>query len=297
MKQFAIKKILVPVDFSYSSLKAINPAVLLAKLTKAEITLVHVIDVLPSTAPAFYFSTAGSPAYENDLTDASNRQLNKLALTMKKKGVEKVNLLSVRGRTHKEIIRSGKKIKADLIVMGTHGASGFSDFFMGSNTYRVVSHAECPVLSVQKHIRIYDFKNILVPFRDKAHSREKVMYAIEMARIYGAALQVLGLDTLGGKAHVKKMTREAEQIKKIVEGFGVKCKIKVVTASYMGDTVLKYAKQINADLIMAGADMDKVSISEYVIGPFIQQIVNHSPIPVLSIRTLFNTDTIDLRFY
>lgn len=45
------------------------------------------------------------------------------------------------------------------------------------------------------------------------------------------------------------------------------------------------------------SDMDKVSISEYFIGPFTQQIVNHSYIPILSIRPTFNTDTVDLRFY
>ncbi len=297
MKPFEIRKILIPVDFSAPSLKAIKPGIQLAKLCKAEVTLIHVVDILPSTADSLRYIVPGSPAYENDLTDMSNDKLSKLAESMKKKGVEKVNVLSVKGQTYKEIVRFSKKVKADMIVMGTHGISGFSEFFMGSNAFRVVSHAECPVLTVQKHISSQDFKNIIVPFRDKTHSREKINYAITMAKIYGATIHVLGVDTEGTKSHLKKMTLEGEQIKKIVEKFGVKCKLNVVAGSFLADTILKYAKKINADLIVVTSDMDKVSISEFFMGPFAQQIVNHSHFPVLSIRPTFNTDTINLRFY
>ncbi len=88
--------------------------------------------------------------------------------------------LIVTGRTHKLIIKTAKKLKVDIIVMGTHGASGIREFIGGSNTYRVTSDSECPVLSIQKHIKKPEFKNILVPFTDRAHSREKVDYAIKM---------------------------------------------------------------------------------------------------------------------
>ncbi len=284
MNPFEIKKILIPIDFSYSSLKAISPAVLLAKLTKAEITLVHVINLLPSTIPAFYFSVPGGPVYESNLKNTSNEQLNKLALTIKKKGVEQVNTISVSGQTYKEIVKLSKKIKADIIIMGTHGASGFSEFLAGSNTFRVISQAQCPVLSVQKHITIHDFKHIIVPFRDNPHSREKVNIAIAIAKIYGATLHVLGVDTEGSKSHLKKILLEGEQIKRIVEEFGVKCQLKVISESFLADTVLKYAENAHADLIIVTSDMDKVSVSEYFMGPFAQQVINHSKIPVLSIK-------------
>ena len=297
MKAFEINKILIPIDFSKSSLNAINPAVELAKSTNAEITLVHVLEVLQPTAPPFHYIFPISPAYENDITDISNKHLNKLGEAIKKKGVRKVNIVSIPGRTHKEIVRLSKEIKADIIIMGTHGISGFSEFFIGSNAFRVVSSAECPVLSVQQQSKVKAFKNILIPFRDKPRSREKINYAIKMAEIYGATLHVLGVDTDGGKTHFKKMTLEGQQIKGIVESFGVKCNLKLITEPFLGDTVLKYAKEIKADLIIITSDLDKVSISEYFMGPFAQQIVNHSHVPVLSIRPVFNTDTIDLRFY
>ncbi len=297
MKTFEIKKILIPIDFSQPSLRAINPAVSLAKLTKAEITLIHVIDILPSTASAFYYAVPASPAYENDLIDVSNQHLNELAQTIKKKGIEKVNIRSVTGRPHKEIVKLSKKIKADIIIMSTHGASGFTEFFIGSNTSRVVSHALCPVLSIQKHITKSHFKDIIVPFRYKLHSREKVDYAIFIAKMYGATLHVLGVDTEGSKSNLRKMTLEGEKVKKSIEVSGVKCKLKVVSESYLADSVLKYAKTISADLIIITSDMDKVSVSEYFMGPFAQQIVNHSPIPVLSIRPAFKNDTNDLPYY
>ena len=61
---------------------------------RQKITLLHVIDILPFNAPSFYLPILGSLIYENDLTEMSNQHLNKLALAMKKKGVEKINIYS-----------------------------------------------------------------------------------------------------------------------------------------------------------------------------------------------------------
>lgn len=297
METLVIKRILVPVDFSKPSLVAINQAISLAKKTNAEIILVHVIDALKTTAPAFYYAVPGSPEFEHDLIDYSNKELNKIADRIKKKGVAKVKYMSVRGQIYKEVVKLSKKAKVDIIVMGTHGISGFKEFFMGSNAFRVVSHAECPVLSIQKHTLSDEFKNIIVPFNDQPHSREKINYAIDMAILYGAVLHVLAVDTESDNEHFNKLMLQGEQIKDIVTEYGVKCELTVLQGAFVGDTVLDYAKKRKGDLIVVTSDMDRVSISEYIMGPFAQQIVNHSPIPVLSIRPTFNTDTVDLRFY
>ena len=298
MSFYQIKRILIPLDFSKTSLKALDHAAHLAKLCDAEITLLHVPESLSVMSNSGYFDPPDfHEEYEKNISDQSDAKLGEIAAQLKKKGIAKVDTLTVIGNPKKEILKVSKNIKADLIVMGTHGTSGIKEFFVGSNTFSIIKDAKCPVLSVQQDQKKPGFNNILVPFRDKPHSREKVNYAIDLGLLYKATIHVLGIDTEFTKAHKTKIEREAEQIKKIIEKRGLTCKVKVISNTYLAETLLKHAADIGADLIISMSDLDKTSITEYFSGPYAQQIVNHSPIPVFSIRPQFNPDTIDLRFY
>ncbi|MEO8151241.1 MAG: universal stress protein [Bacteroidia bacterium] len=297
MSTFSVKKILVPIDFSANSIKALDYAARLAKLTQAEIMLAHVVETMPVTSDPFRFSNPEIQSYDSIIMDSSTKHLKQVADEYANKNGIAINAVSLTGRTHREIVSFSEKIKSDLIVMGTHGVSGFREFIAGSNTFRVVSDVMCPVLSVQEKSGSPDFKNILVPFRDKPHSREKVNYAIELAKIYGATLHIIGIDTEQSEEHLRRIQLEADQIIDIIGKSGLTGKLKVVSADYRSELVLDYAKEVNADLLVVMADMDRDSLKEYFIGPFVQQVVNHSTIPVFSIRPKFNTDTVDLRFY
>ena len=294
MKQGGIKKILVPMDFSETSVKALDYAEALAKNTGADILLLHVIENVYATTDPFYAAVPREPVYENDLRKISNEGLEKAAEAIGSNGEFKIKKLSATGRTHKEIIKVSEEENADIIVMGTHGVSGFREFVMGSNTYRVVSDSKRPVLSIQSKGKDYNFKKILVPFTDRPHSREKVMYAIKMAKIYGSTLYVLGINDGGTKAHAKKIALEAAQIENISEDHGVKCKVSVVSAPRSVKTILQHAKKIKADLIVSTGDSSKQDITEYFSGSLSQQIVNHSPVPVLSVHAKFNPKTVAL---
>jgi nucleotide-binding universal stress UspA family protein len=298
MSYYKVNKILIPLDFSKTSLKALDHATYLAKLCDAEINLLHVPESLSVNTGNGYFSPpAFHEDYEKEITEQSNKKLNDIADRLKKKSKVRVNTLTVIGNPKNEILNFSKKIKADLIVMGTHGISGIKEFFIGSNTFSIIKDAKCPVLSIQRNQKNPGFENILVPFRDKPHSREKINYAIDLGLLYGSTIHVIGIDTEFNKAHKRKIELEAEQIKKLVEKKGLTCKVKVISNPYLADVILKHATQTGADLIISMSDMDRENITEYFSGPFAQQIVNHSPIPVLSIRPQFNPDTIDLRFY
>lgn len=291
-----IKKILIPVDFSGTGIKVLEQATLMAKKTNAEIILLTVV-----TGP---FGNAGSDdirisvynnnKYEVLIAIEAEKQMNLIKDKLLKEGVRKVTyLIKKAGTPYKEIISVANKAKADIILMGTHGVSGFREFVLGSNTFKVVSEAKCPVLSIQKHTKTAGFKNILLPFRDKPHSREKVDYAIGMAKIYGATLHVLGVSYDPASAGVKKMPLEAQQIKRIAEKQGVKCTEEVVHGNYVAKFIFNHAKKVKADLIVMMADLDKMRISQYIVGPVVQQIVNHSKIPVLSIHPIINPNAIE----
>jgi universal stress protein A len=140
-----IKHILVPLDFSTPSEKALEYAVSLAKQFGAKLTLLNVVE--PIATPDFaYFPLA----MENDKVMAQAKQ--ELERVRAKVGIDKrlVEKILVRnGAAYREITNAAKTLKVDLIVISTHGYSGLAHVFMGSTAERVVRHAECPVLVVR----------------------------------------------------------------------------------------------------------------------------------------------------
>jgi nucleotide-binding universal stress UspA family protein len=298
MTPFRIRRILVPLDFSKTSLYALDHAAHMAKRYDAEIILLHAVESVPVVTERGYFDAMAYAAeYEKGLVEESQKHLAAVAARIRKKGGGEVRCLTATGRAYAVVTETAKKSKASLIVMGTHGVSGFREFFIGSNAYRVVQEARCPVLTISRAAKKPGFSNILVPFRDKPHSREKVDYAIGLARTYGAAVHVLAVDPSGSRSGKRKLQLEAAQILRIVKQAGVAGTLKVITGLYHADVILRHARARNCDLIVSMSDSDRMDISEYFKGPYAQQIVNHSPVPVLSIRPTFNPDTIDFRFY
>jgi len=295
MSSFNIKKILIPVDFSGTGIKVLDQAILMAKKAKAKITLLTVLEGPFGNTGHDYISTSivNSDKHEGLIAKEADKRMKELKEKLLKQGLREVEYLIEKGTPYKKILSVAKKIKADIIVMGTHGVSGFREFVIGSNTFRVVSEAKCPVLSVQKPTKSAGFKNILLPFRDRSHSREDVDYGISLAKLYGATLHILGISYDAASAGVKKLPLEAQQIKRIAEKQGVNCTEEIMKGNYAAKFIFNQAKRTKADLIVLMSDLDRSSISEFIIGPVIQQIINHSPIPVFSIHPIINPSVIE----
>jgi nucleotide-binding universal stress UspA family protein len=144
-----ITRILVPLDFSHPSLQALDYASALAGRLKAELVVLHALEPI-------YYPTAGDmygPTYNMDfvyreLERAAGEQLSRVAATLRKKRLAVRTLLRV-GTAPDTIVESAKRLKADLIIMSTHGRTGFSHVLMGSVAERVVRSATCPVLTVR----------------------------------------------------------------------------------------------------------------------------------------------------
>ena len=141
-----LKRILVPIDFSKISQKALEYAVPLAKQFEAKITLLHAFE--PPPYPMVF------PMCEEFPIEPLEKELNTLA----KKTIEPQFLkeVIVRVGTAFEVITNlARDCEADLIVITTHGHTGLKHVFLGSTAERVVRHAPCPVLVVRK--REHDF--------------------------------------------------------------------------------------------------------------------------------------------
>jgi nucleotide-binding universal stress UspA family protein len=294
MSTFEIKKILVPVDFSGTGEKVLEQVVMMAEKTKSSITLLTVLDgPLSNAGPdLFGLATSDGVKYEDAIMGWVKQHMEAFKKKLHTGGASNVDYIVEKGSAYKKIVATAQKINADIIVMGTHGVSGVREFVVGSNAFRVVSEAQCPVLTIQKHITKPGFKDILLPFRDKAHSREKVDYAIDIANLYGASIHVLGISYDTDPSEVKKIQLEADQTISIIKKAGVNCTEEVIEGDYKENLIFEHAKMVKADLIIAMSDLDKMEISEFVSGPFIQHLVNHSNIPVLSIRPKYNPNPV-----
>ncbi len=142
-----IQKVLCPTDFSQPSREGLTAAAELALHFGSDLVLVHALPVLPALPPDpnFVFNV---PEYELALHADANERLRKLAEEMAAKGI-KTRTLVGHGDAGSEIVRIGKEESAGLIVIATHGATGWRHVVFGSVAEKVVRLAHCPVLTVR----------------------------------------------------------------------------------------------------------------------------------------------------
>lgn len=144
---FSIQKILVPVDFSKCSLKALRYASAFAAQFGSSLTLIHVVQINYSGVE---FGPIDFPRFEDELTRASYRELEKVAQEEVPEGV-RVSMEIRTGRAVPEITRFAKESEIDLIILSTHGHTGLAHIFLGSTAENVLRYAPCPVLIVREH--------------------------------------------------------------------------------------------------------------------------------------------------
>lgn len=140
--------ILSPIDFSDSSLDALNSAVDLAERYKAGLLLVHAVPVI-AKLPA-QVSMLREDEYENELITEANKRLDELAAKIGKKGIQVSTKVGLANDAAMEIIRLAEESNVDLIVIATHGMTGWRRLAFGSVTEKVVRAASCPVLVLRQ---------------------------------------------------------------------------------------------------------------------------------------------------
>jgi nucleotide-binding universal stress UspA family protein len=140
----SLKNILVPIDFSDTSLNALQYAVAFAKQFEAKITLLHVILPVPPAAEVPLM--AGG---EHDVFQAAERQIEEIAHSRISSSVL-LQTLTRSGFAFDTIVSVARETSADIIILTTHGYTGLKHMLIGSTAECVVRHAPCPVLVVRE---------------------------------------------------------------------------------------------------------------------------------------------------
>jgi nucleotide-binding universal stress UspA family protein len=143
-----IRRILHPTDFSSASRPALERALGLARDSRAELIILHVMAPIIPVVGEGYIPPQTYEAIDTAARKSAQTKLDALVARARKAGVRARGLL-VEGTPHDRIVRAAKAQRVDLIVMGTHGRSGLARLFIGSVASRVVSAAACPVMTVR----------------------------------------------------------------------------------------------------------------------------------------------------
>ena len=279
-RKIDINKILIPIDFSETSKMALEHAVNLCGKFQAELYLLHVFT--PLSADVFPMMDAA--AQYSEVKEAAKEQLDKIASDFNEKMGVTVNIEIRDGSPSKEIVTAAKELDVDMIVMGTHGVSGLEEFFLGSNAYRVVTSSSVPVFTIQKHADKFGYQNIALPLDSTSHTRDKVSEAAYFAKHYGATIHIAALITEEHEEEKARFNLKVKQVEEYLENEG----ISYLTSTKHGDNIAKmtmeHAKENDADLIFIMTEQE--ASTGLFVGPYAQQVVNHSQIPVVSVTPL-----------
>ncbi|TXD83043.1 universal stress protein [Subsaximicrobium wynnwilliamsii] len=276
-----MNKIIVPIDFSEHSEYALQSAALLAKRYDAELLALHMLDL------------------ESDrLTDSSDEQNEKmiffLGLAKKrfhsfldKDYLEGISVTPIvkHFRVFSEISNVAEEHKADLIVMGSHGASGLSEVFVGSNTEKVVRNSKTPVLVIKQKPSTLNFETVVFAsdFNDEAVSAyQKVL---QLFQGFGSKVHLLNVNVPG------QGFRSSAELEKRLANFLQKADgnlDKINDIHYVSDYSVEkgihnFSNLVGADLIAIPTHGRK-GLAHLFSGSISEDIANHSSLPVITFK-------------
>ncbi|MBS1610887.1 MAG: universal stress protein [Bacteroidetes bacterium] len=277
-----LRNILLPTDFSELSRNALTSGIAMCKRHNATLHLLHVVDNRYLVVPHEAHNTTIYLMPESEKSGMTG--LEKLADTIKSKNNIKVETHLDNGSPVDIIGKKAIDLHCELIVMGTHGASGMRKFFMGSTAYSVIKHTVIPVLTVPGSRKVKDFKRILFPIRASKKIIEKYGFIIPIIERNNAELIIAGLSLPDEPYSSELLNEEITELGSLLKLNGTNFKSEHFICKNYAKKVLELAKKEKADLIVINASLD-YTWQQFFIGPYTQQVVNHATVPVLSIRS------------
>ncbi|MDO5977786.1 universal stress protein [Flavivirga spongiicola] len=275
-----MKKIIVPIDFSEHSEYALSTAAKLAKEHDAELLALHMLEMSEVMLTAggeqpqkiIYFLKLAEQRFEDFLKKDYLKDI-------------KVTPIIKHFKVFSEVNEIAKKYDADLIVMGSHGASGVKEFFIGSNTERVVRNADIPVLVVKNNVSQVNFEVVAYACDFSEDSIEAYLNAVKMFDKMGSKLYLVYVNLPNDQF------KNSSEIEKLAVNFFTKAdgnldRMDAVhyTSDYtVEDGILSSSIKIGADLIAIPTHGRK-GLSHFFQGSVGEDVANHSTLPVITFK-------------
>ncbi len=272
-----MKKILVPTDFSECANNATDIAIDIAKNYGAELHFYHFVSVPIDWVHLDFAQSSIYPDVTQEV-DRVQKEMKKLVNYAKKKGAESYSYVDFDNSTS-AVANYARKNNITFIVMGSHGAKGVQEFFLGSNAQKVVRYAEIPVLIVKSKLNNIHVNDMLFISDFQEEMTRPFEHVIEFSKMIGAKIHLVYLNTPSDFQRSWIIRERMESFEKLASGHVAKSEI--VNCLFLEEGMEQYCKDNHVGMI-AMATHHRKGLSRTFLGSLTEEVVNHMDIPVVS---------------
>ncbi len=272
-----MKRILVPTDFTEQAENAMKIAVQLAKKHNSEIFVLHSIEM-----PLHLATSGGGGGLPEPLffMKLAEKRFGELAEKPYLEGIDFHEAIG-RDEIYEDVEKTCERNNIDLIIMGSRGASGFKEMFVGSNTEKVVRTSKVPVLVIKNHHPEFKVKDFVYATDFAEDGRGAFDKAQKFARKLGAKMHLLLVNTPG---NFNTSVEGKAIMEKFIKGMGAEnYTLNMYNDSSVEKGILNFASHINAQLIGMGTHGRK-GISHFFNGSISEDLVNHVDMPIITFK-------------
>ncbi|HAT75881.1 MAG TPA: universal stress protein UspA [Flavobacterium sp.] len=273
-----MKRILVPVDFSEYSVEALKVAAQIAQKNHCEIVLLHLLELPHQSNEAF-----GNHNSIPEIIFFKNKAINNLEELMDSpflKGIEVFESVELK-KVDQGVIDSSIKNNIDLIVMGSHGTSGFKEELVGSNTEKIVRFSNIPVLVIKKGIKEFKSDKFVFASDFSKEAQKPFRKMLEFAKIFKSKLFLVTICTPASF----KTTAATE---KIMNDFVSNFDLDSYSTQIYNDTniekgIINFSNEVDADLIGIFTH-GRTGLAHFFNGSISEDLINHASKPIITFK-------------
>lgn len=273
-----MKKILIPTDFSKHAEYALKVAAQIAKKNNGEIILLHMLELPHQAGDAI-----GSGKDIPEIMFFKNAAMRKLEDLMDEDYLEGIKVSEVVQfeLAFDGILKISQKNEVDLIVMGSHGASGYKEMFIGSNAEKVVRNSEVPVLIIKKEQENFQVNDFVFASDFSDEVKKPFGKVVEFANKFDATLHLAIINTPND---FKPTSTSEEIMNNFISNFKVnKYQTHIYNETNIEKGILNFSNSINADLI-GMCTHGRKGLSHFFNGSISEDLVNHATRPVVTFK-------------
>lgn len=271
-----MKSIVVGIDFLTESLAALKLAVIIAVKAKSKIELVFVNK--PDKSKPIFMTPAANR--QEEVEKRFKEIILKYATKLPK---ENFSYRFIEGKRIVEAINTEAiRFRADLIVIGTKGKVGLK-LFSHSLAFQIIENASIPIISVRDGARIAAIiQKILIPIDNTLETRQKIPFTVRLAHACGAEIHLLAIYHTSIETVKENVERYTRQSAEYLERSNIDFVVKSIETDDVVNETIRYANDAQVDMIsIMTTQISKVS--NLWKGSFAEQLIDQSPIPVITI--------------
>lgn len=288
-----MKKILVPISSAKEDIIAIKQSLIFRKTYNCKIILYHVVNI------NFFRRLIARRSYIKKLLSKTEKKLEKIANDFfEGKIPDYINLKVTSGNLIKEILKTSKREKCDLIIIKKRERRiGKSGLFKIENADKLIAGAVCPVMTIPKKQTEHNIKTILIPVDITKKIDMKIAWAKLLAEKFHAKIHVVSILNVNIKPVKSLAHRKALLIEESMKKAGIECELNLLKAEKkpMYEVVLTHIDNIKPDLVLMMTHQESILFDDY-IGEFATEVIHQSHSPIFSLvprKDMLVTDFIE----